>query len=391
MFRSCIVCVCLLLFAGAACGQTTTCSIETFEVDAKRSRDACSEVLNSKTLADGERAQSLKIRARSFHKLGNIQAAIEDYEAALKLAPNDPELHLRRGWTAVDDNEPQQAYKHARRALELRPGYPEVYNLIGVLHGKAERRDDELKAYGEAIRLDPNEPLVRSNRLRALKRSERYAEALKEAESILSLPASAITKPLAIVFYLKPTTHRIAAGQQRGELLRMLGRKADAQRAFDEAVELDPHAQTFAGRAANSLKNSTDEIDSPEFRRIQDDVNRSIALDPDFWRSREIQGKVHFYSERYDDAAREFARGIELYPINGTMRWWHAFVLKKLGRLNAATEEAFTAFKVDRGFMLLKLPMLRERGYLPDLRREGEVAAAIHDAVRACVIDAECF
>jgi tetratricopeptide (TPR) repeat protein len=392
MLRFGVVFLIFLLSAGASFGQTVPlCSVQTYETDAKQSLEACNRILSVGNLKGVDRAQALKIRARSFHKLGSLDAAVEDYEQALQLAPEDAELHLRRGWTAVDQKKPELAFDQARRALELSPSYAEVYHLIGVIHCHLGRCDDALAAYDEAIRLEPRVPLVHFNRQRILQNQGRNSEALKEAEYILSLPAEAITKPDAITFSQRKTTHRIAAAQERAELLQILGRIADAQQAWDWAVQTDPDAQTYAGRAGFNMFLARGDYASPAYDRARKDVSQSIALDPDFWLSRDIQARMYFYDGRYDDAEREFAKGIGFYPINGTMRWWRAMVLRKLDRVEEAATEAITAFEVDGGFMFLKLKMLRSRGYFPELRPDADVTEALTDAVYACMLDKECW
>jgi tetratricopeptide (TPR) repeat protein len=382
----------LLSSAGAGFGQATpSCSVETFDADPKLSLEACTRVLSGGSLQSLDRAQVLKIRARSFNRLGSLDAAVEDFEQALQLAPQDVELQLRRGWAAIDQKKPELAFEQARRALELNPGDAGAYHLIGVVHFSFYKRfDAALAALNESIRLKPQDPWVHYNRQRVFLQQGRHAEALKEAEFILSLPAAMITKP-DVIFSQKRTTYRIAASQERATLLATLGRMTEAQQAWDWAVQTDPDAQTFAGRAAFYLSLAHGDLGSDAFGRVQRDVSQSIALDPDFWWSRELQARLHFDNRRYDEAERELAIGIKFYPINGTMRWRRAMVLKRLDRIDEATVEAITAFDVDRGFMSIKLEMLHARGYLPQqVRPDADLAAVITDAVRACMLDEEC-
>src|SRR5580700_5634537 len=78
------------------------CNVAAFETQPEATVAACTAVLDKSGLSDAERAGTLKIRARSLHTTGRLDDAIKDYDAALLLAPKDPELHLRRGWTAYD-------------------------------------------------------------------------------------------------------------------------------------------------------------------------------------------------------------------------------------------------------------------------------------------------
>src|SRR5437879_6480123 len=93
----------------------TGCSVPAFESRAAPTVDACTLMLDRTDLADGERAEALKIRGRALHRVGRLDDAIRDYESALRLAPKDPELHLRRGWTAYDKREFWRVLDHAAR------------------------------------------------------------------------------------------------------------------------------------------------------------------------------------------------------------------------------------------------------------------------------------
>jgi hypothetical protein len=100
---------------------------------------------------------------------------------------------------------------------------------------------------------------------------------------------------------------------------------------------------------------------------------------------------VHFYGKNYDAAAAEFARSIELYPINGTMRWWHGMALRMLGRSEDAASEAATAFQVDQGFMLKKIPALQKFGFVLPPAPNVDPTPMLYDAARACMLDDRCW
>jgi hypothetical protein len=73
------------------------------------------------------------------------------------------------------------------------------------------------------------------------------------------------------------------------------------------------------------------------------------------------------------------------------MRWWHAITLRKLGRLDDASAEAVTAFRVDPGFMFEKAPALQQHGYLPAPTAGVDPRPALYDAALACMLDEGCW
>jgi protein O-mannosyl-transferase len=56
-----------------------------------------------------------------------------------------------------------EAIDSARKALTLRPGYPEAYNNLAAANASMKRWDDAIQAAREAVRLKPNFQLARNN------------------------------------------------------------------------------------------------------------------------------------------------------------------------------------------------------------------------------------
>jgi tetratricopeptide (TPR) repeat protein len=381
------------------------CSVSVFETDAKQAAASCTSILDNGHLTTAARVEALKIRARAFNRMGQLDDAITDYEEALKLAPDDAELHVYRGWRALDKEDFDLAFAQARRALQLKPEYAEVYALVGAASNmsrcwcrnfaKAKAADDE------AIRLQPLRPLYRFNRLLLFETNGFDNEAIGEADTILRLPAPLITKPAEVESYLKPTTYRIAVEVKRGILLRSAGRIKEAEQGWDHAVELDPDALTYAMRAEFRMSQTAfiPFAPLPPMTAIQDDLDKAFALDPDYWFTLNLQAKLHLLRGEFDSAtahgeyelaAAYYARALKGYPINGGMRWNYAVTLRNLGRSDEAVAEATTAFRLDPGFMEQKLGYLREQGYFTLTASDTDPRPAVMDAVRACMLDERC-
>ena len=365
------------------------CSVAAFETQPAATVGACTLIVDQPSSSDAARAEALKIRARSLHSLGRLDEAIKDYERALQLSPNDAELHMRRGWTAFDKRDFGVAFDQARKALLLKPDYARAYDLAGASLANREvgRYADALPAYKEAIRLEPNEPLFHFHLLLALECCSLPEDAVKAADALLSLPADSITKPDTVNYYFKATSFRTATRLERAKLLAMLGKNDDAQKAYDQAVQDDPGALTYACRGLFALEHSAP---NEPMDKVQADLDRSLIADGNIWVSHGLAGRVYFYSKNYVKAEPEFARAVEIYPINGEMRWWHAMTFRLLGRADDASAEAVAAFRVDPGFMFEKVPTLQTFGYLPTLSSDLDPRPALYDAARACMLDEHC-
>ena len=380
--------IALLLLSGMAHAQSSAdqrCSAGWLEIELAAALEACKAVLAREDLTDAARAAAMKIEARALHRLGRLDEAILGYEGALRLAPDDPELHLRRGWTAYDKRDLERVFDLAQQALKLKPDYAEAYDLIGAAHAVSgpEKFAGAKAAYQQAVRLDPSEPMPRWH-LYQLLRQDYPAEALREIEALLQLPAVATTKVNGVIWANKQTSFRIGGNLARALLLKSLGRTNEARQAVDQAIKDDPQdGLTWAWRAESNLSSASEAV-------VQADVDRALALDPDHWFARYVQAKVHFYGKRYDAAAADFAIAAKLDPKLGNVRWWHAQTLRELGRVEEASAQAIAAFRVDPNFIYRKASALQKRGYLVAVPPGQDPWPAIDDAARACMLDKDC-
>ena len=125
-----VFCV-VIAVTGSVEARTSECTVTGFERDAPTTFKACTELLETNLEAQ-QKSQALKIRGRAAHRLEFLDVAIADYDAALKLTPNDPELHIRRGWTHYDKYELGFVLERAARALAIDPKEGDAYDLIGA-------------------------------------------------------------------------------------------------------------------------------------------------------------------------------------------------------------------------------------------------------------------
>jgi tetratricopeptide (TPR) repeat protein len=416
MFRRGGITIYLVLFlVAASCGPSLAadqCSLELLEASPTRAAEVCTAVLNADGTTTAAQVEALKLRGRAMQRMDRYPDAIVDYETGLRLAPNDAELHLRRGWTAYEELrrgvsasgqiyasaavQPafELALHQAKEALKLDPGYAEAYQLTAatLAFGGPDMFAQTKAAQDQAVRLRPAIPDFRFGRLLLLIKYRQFSAAIEDADAILRLPADAITKPAATESWMKMTTYRVATAMRRAELLEVVGRTKDAWQAYDQAVELDPHPVTYARRAAFRLSQISffPGMPAPPLDPVQADVEKALALDPDYWVGHEQQGHVLFIRGQYDAAARELALALKQFPENGGMRWYYALTLRKLGRNEEAAGEIITAFRLDRGFMFEKLGMLRKLGYLAAIAPDADPRPALMDAARACMLDEKC-
>ncbi|OXI91810.1 glycosyltransferase [Burkholderia sp. AU33423] len=140
--------------------------------------------------------QSLVARpdASYFNNLGNmlresgrLDDAIAHYRRAVALRPDYPEAHNNLGNALRDAREPAAAMESCARAIELRPGYAQAYNNLGNALQDLDDLDGAATHYGRAIELDASMAMAHANLSAVRHRQLRCAEALVHAQDAIRL------------------------------------------------------------------------------------------------------------------------------------------------------------------------------------------------------------
>ncbi len=131
-------------------------------------------------------------------RAGRAQEALQEFDQALKMDEKFPEASLGRGLVMeFAFGRLGEAEKDYRRALLLRPDYPEAHNNLGQLLAKTGRAQEALAEFDLAIAdLMYREPYVaRCNKGQALYRMGRRDEGLAELRSCVSLSPALLHRP----------------------------------------------------------------------------------------------------------------------------------------------------------------------------------------------------
>ncbi|MBR8334396.1 tetratricopeptide repeat protein [Burkholderia ambifaria] len=136
-------------------------------------------------LALMERSLAARPDASYFNNLGNmlrecgrLDDAIAHYRRAVALRPDYPEAHNNLGNALRDARDPAEAMQSCSRAIELRPGYAEAYNNLGNVLQDLGELDAAAASYGKAIAFHPAYAEAHSNLGNVLRTQERHADAI---------------------------------------------------------------------------------------------------------------------------------------------------------------------------------------------------------------------
>lgn len=145
-----------------------------------------------------------------------------------------------RARAALDRGDSQHALGLLAEAIKLAPRVPQCFLMLGLAHERLNRVEDAMKAYGEAICLDPDSAEALDGYKRCIEQIPGRAEAYNQlgialADANRPNPADACFRR---AIELAPD-YAIACNN-RGLLYKSMGRYADAIACYRRAIELDP-------------------------------------------------------------------------------------------------------------------------------------------------------
>jgi tetratricopeptide (TPR) repeat protein len=212
----------------------------------------------------------LAAAAMTWRQLGFWRNSITLFTHSLAVTRSNAVAHNNLGSALESARRPQEAEKHYREAIRIKPFSPQAHNNLGNVLDDMGRSEEALAAYHEALRLRPNVALVHNNLGVVLAKLGR----LDEAHTNFSL-AMKLQPREAHTYYLMGTLH-LRRGDPRA-----------AVNAFEIALQLNPnHLRTlsFLARllAANddvSLRNGARAVQLAERAVALTDQSQPAALD----------------------------------------------------------------------------------------------------------------
>jgi tetratricopeptide (TPR) repeat protein len=208
--------------------------------DRDRQLAGCSKVLdrgNRETAT--RRASAFNNRGGAHHDRGNLDAAMRDYDEAIRLSPRSPEAFFNRGIVHYDRGNFDAAMRDYDEAIRLNPRFAAAFINRGRVHYDRGNFGAALRDYDEAIRLNPRDADAFTNRGAVRLRHGNLDAALRDHDEAIRLDPRS-----AEAFNNRGLTHFVSY-----MVLGDRGNLNAALRDLDEAIRLNPRfARAFEGR-----------------------------------------------------------------------------------------------------------------------------------------------
>jgi tetratricopeptide (TPR) repeat protein len=118
---------------------------------------------------------------------GRFEEAIEYYEQALRINPNDARAHYSLGVAWVKLGQLSEAIGHFEQALRIEPDFAEAHVILGSVLLDQDKVPEAIAHWEQALQIKPTFAEARYNLANALLRGGRFEEAIKNYEQVLRI------------------------------------------------------------------------------------------------------------------------------------------------------------------------------------------------------------
>jgi Flp pilus assembly protein TadD len=157
---------------------------------------------------------------------GHIEEAMEHYQKAIQINPNDCEVLNNLGNALADKGRFDEAIENFRQAIRINPNFSEALDNLGIVLAAKGRLDEAIDNYRQAIKANSNRPETFFHLGMTLHQLGRTREAIAQYREALRLNPN-LTGPLNNLAWV------LAAGPDAG-----LRNGAEAVRLAEHACEL---------------------------------------------------------------------------------------------------------------------------------------------------------
>jgi len=261
-----------------------------------------------------------------IHSLrGEYQLALEAYDLALNIKPDDVEALINKGAACNDIKNHVLAIEVLDDAIGLNSNIPEAWSNKGIALNNLNRYQESVDAYDMAIALNPCFHEAWSNKSIPLNRLQRFAEASAACDEALSLKpdyaegcynkANTLYElkryDEAITYYDKALSLKsdyAEAYSSKGAIFYELKRYDEAITYYDKALSLKPeHAETWSNKG-----NALSELKSYDQAIVHYD--KALSLKQDYAEAHSNKGTTLHDLRRYDEAIAQYDKALSIRP-----------------------------------------------------------------------------
>src|SRR5262249_6175665 len=181
----------------AASGGAAAATAEDLEACYKAQRDAaisaCTAAITSKKHQGAELATAHVVRGNAYFSKGDYDAAIRDYDEAIRLNPKNAVAFYNRGNVYNSAAQYDAAISNFDEAIRIRPDYANAFNNRCSAYNAKGEYDLAIRDCSQALQLDPKKANAFVGLGNAYNRKHDYDAAMKAYDEAIQLDADSVS------------------------------------------------------------------------------------------------------------------------------------------------------------------------------------------------------
>jgi Flp pilus assembly protein TadD len=298
-------------------------------------------------LVDPQHVDALHLLGVIARLSGRSDLAVDYFRRALRLRPTFPEAHNNLGNALKDQGKFDEAISSYQQALGLKPNYAEAHNNLGNALAAQGKLDEAITSYRHALRLNPN-----------------YAKALNYLGNALTEQGKLDEAIASFQQALRLTPNYAEALNNLGNALTAQGKLEEAIANYEQALRLKPNIAEVLNNLGNALAlhEKLDEAIIIYRRALSQNSHNAATL--------LLLGKALKDQGKFDEAITSYRQALRVRPNDAEAHNDLGLALTELGRPDEAIASLREALRWQpkHAAALGQLASLL-RGKLPDADR----------------------
>jgi tetratricopeptide (TPR) repeat protein len=259
--------------------------------------------------------------AEDAYWAGDLEAAIEAYQRALDIEPNQSELYMALSRLLTFQGQPERGLEMAREALRRQPENAYAWALLGMAYDWLSMPIEAIDACEKAVSLDPTLPEAYAYLAEAYIDAGNWFAANNAIATALDLGETNVDVLRNHGYVLENQGNYYGAIEAYREALTAhdklvhiymsIGRNANALNnwtlaigAYSDAVEADPNHASALARLGLVL------LMTGDYNKAQTNLDKAIETDPMSGDAYAHLGTLYFQQRNYEDAIEMFKPAI---------------------------------------------------------------------------------
>jgi tetratricopeptide (TPR) repeat protein len=260
-----------------------------------------------------DKRQYYLTRGKIYQKQGNLNEALNEYNEAISLEPENAESLYCRGDVLGDIQQFDEALLDLNKAILLKHNYGDAILLRGEIYEKKHSYDDALLDYDTVIGIEPYRIKAYEGRGNIFRKTNQLEKALLDYNFAIGLDPE-----------------NVDVLNNRGNTYADLGLYNEALGDYEKVIQKEP------GDPMVYYNRATVFFALQQYDDALADYNNAIHLNPNYKQAYSNRGGIQLTRGKYQEALDDFSHALELEPVDAKDYYNIASVYIRWNKLNDA-------------------------------------------------------